>query len=138
MTTSAYPPVLDEDLIGFFNAEVCAGGGYVWDAVLEYRVWIHPASGDGDDCFQPFATYEEAFEFHQSTEGAEEPLALILQREYIDEDEPGRFEHIIEPRLTEWPVEFLSRPARTANTIPNFFAPDAPQNRIEILRGTAE
>ena len=40
-------------------------------------------------------------------------------------------------RGTEWPVEFLSRPKRTPNTIPDFLAPDAPANRVEILRGTA-
>jgi hypothetical protein len=35
-------------------------------------------------------------------------------------------------------VEFLSRPRRDQNTIPRFLAPDAPKNRLAILRGTAK
>jgi putative acetyltransferase len=62
---------------------------------------------------------------------------LILQREYIDEAEPGEYRHVKEERITEWPVEFLQRPRRTPTTIPNFLAPDAPANRLEILRGSA-
>jgi len=42
-----------------------------------------------------------------------------------------------ERRVTEWPVEFLQRPRRTKRTIPDFLAPDAPPNRLEILRGQA-
>lgn len=34
-----YPPVRDPDQVGTYPAAVCAGGGYVWDDVLEYRVW---------------------------------------------------------------------------------------------------
>jgi hypothetical protein len=41
-------------------------------------------------------------------------------------------------RITEWPVEFLSRPRRTRNTIPDFLSPNAPDNRLDILRGTAK
>jgi hypothetical protein len=62
---------------------------------------------------------------------------LVLQKEYIDEPEPGKYVHIKEQRLTEWPVEFLSRPKRTMNTIPDFLSPNAPANRLEILRGQA-
>jgi hypothetical protein len=69
--------------------------------------------------------------------GAEEPLALVLQEEYIEEPEPGQYVHVKERRVTEWPVEFLRRPKRTALTIPDFFAPDAPSNRLDILRGVA-
>lgn len=142
MKNSDYPKVFDADLVGFFDAEVCAGGGFVWDEVLEYRVWLCPEDGaadecDGSDYFQPLASYEEAFEFYQSTQGAQEPIALVLQREYIDEDQDGEYEHIAESRVTEWPVEFLSRPKRTATTISDFFAPDAPPNRLDILRGEA-
>ena len=39
--------------------------------------------------------------------------------------------------MTEWPVEFLRRPRRTPDTIPAFLAPDAPTNRLDILRGLA-
>lgn len=138
-----YPPVLDPDLVGTYPAVVHAGGGLVWDEVLEYRVWLHPERGapdefDGDDYFQCFASYEEALAFSNQAEGAEEPLALVLQREYLSEPEPGRYLHVREERMTEWPVPFLKRPRRTERTIPDFLAPNAPANRLEILRGTAK
>jgi len=137
-----YPEVLDPDLVGSFDAATNAGGGYVWDAVLEYRVWCQPELGAPNECddmdyFHPFANYEEAVAFSNGTVGAEPPLALILQREYISEDVPGQYAHIKKARITEWPVEFLSRPRRTARTIPDFLASDAPANRLDILRGIA-
>jgi hypothetical protein len=60
-----YPDVLDPGRVGTYPALVNAGGGYVWDAVLEYRVWCHPENeapdeGDGSDYFYSFATYAEA------------------------------------------------------------------------------
>lgn len=82
-----------------------------------------------------FETYNEALEFSEQELGCEEPLALVLQREYIDEPEPGRYMHVREERVTEWPVEFLSRPRRTDKTIPDFMSPDAPPNKLQILRG---
>ena len=114
----------------------------MWDDVLEYRVWCHSHDGapddfDGDDYYYVFETYEEALEFSEKNRGTEEPLALILQEEYLNEPELGKYIHIKEQRITEWPVEFLSRPRRNANTIPDFLSPDAPVNRLEILRGQA-
>lgn len=137
-----YPAVLDPSKVGDYPASAMAGGGYVWDAVLEYRVWCHPERGapdeaSGSDYFYAFETYEEAEAFAHSNDGTEDPLALILQREYIDESEPGQYVHVREERITEWPTEFLSRPQRDAMTIPEFFATDAPSNRLEILRGLA-
>jgi len=137
---SIYPHVKDPSLVGSYPAVVKSGGGYVWDAVLEYRVWCHPHDGapdleDGNDYFYVFETYEEAFAFSHETQGAEEPLALILQEEYIDEPEPGQYVHIKKERMTEWPVEFLKRPRRTDRTIPDFMSPDAPDNKLDILRG---
>jgi hypothetical protein len=138
-----YPDVLDPNLVGTYPALANAGGGYVWDTVLEYRVWCHPENGapdeeDGSDYFYSFATYDEALAFSKETEGAEQPLALVLQREYISEPKPGQYVHIKEERITEWPVEFLNRPRRTERTIPDFLSPDAPANRIDILRGLAK
>ena len=138
----SYPTVLDSELVGTYSAVAKAGGGLVWDEVLEYRVWCHPEHGapdeaDGSDYLYAFATYEEAEEFAQSSPGAEEPLALVLQREYIDEPEDGQYVHVREERVAEWPVEFLTRPRRTEQTIPAFMAPDAPLNRLSILRGQA-
>src|SRR5882724_6062792 len=101
-----YPKVKAPDLVGTFPGLVYSGGGYVWDEVLEYRVWCHPHDGapdieDGDDYYYCFETYEAALEFFKETPGAETPLALVLQEEYITEPEPGKFEHIKEQRLTE-------------------------------------
>ena len=83
-------------------------------------------------------TYGEAAAAFRSTPGAEEPVALIRQAEYIAEFEPGEYEHVKEMRITEWPVEFLRRPLRTPDTIPAFLSPNAPKNRLDILRGLAE
>jgi putative acetyltransferase len=93
---------------------------------------------DGSDYYHPFATYREALDFSEANPGTEEPLALILQEEYIGEPEAGRYIHVKERRVTEWPVSFLARPKRTANTIPDFFAPSAPENRLDIIRGLAK
>ena len=139
---SNYPTVKDVSLVGTYPAVVGGGGGYVWDEVLEYRVWCHPEKGapdteEGNDYYYVFETYEEALEFTENNIGTEQPMALVLQEEYIDEDKPGAFVHIKEQRLAEWHVEFLSRPRRNANTIPDFFAPNAPSNRLDILRGLA-
>ena len=110
---------------------------------MEYRVWCHPERGapdehGGEDYFRAFVEYEGALRFSEATLGAEEPLALVLQEEYIEEPEPGVYVHVKEARVTEWPPEFLRRPRRTANTIPDFLSPDAPENRLDILRGLAE
>jgi len=135
-----YPPVHDSDRVGTYDAAAGAGGGYTWDAVLEYRVWLHPERGapdeaDGNDYYYAFIDCNDALEFSQSNKGAEEPLALILQKEHINETEPSVYVHVTEERITEWPIEFLSRPRRTETTIPDFLSPDAPANRLDILRG---
>lgn len=137
---TAYPKVKDPDLIGEYPGLVKSGGGFVWDDVLEYRVWCHPHDGapgteEGDDYYYVFATYEEALAYSKTNQDCEEPLALVLQKEYIDEPAPGTYVHIKEQRLTEWPVDFLKRPRRTEKTIPDFFSPNAPANRLDILRG---
>jgi hypothetical protein len=135
-----HPDAVDSEKVGTYPAMAESGGGFVWDEVLEYRVWCHPEDGapdenDGSDYYYPFSTYIEALECSQDVPGAEEPIALILQREYLDEPEPGQYVHVTEERITEWPVEFLLRPRRTSSTISVFLAPDAPPNRLEILRG---
>ena len=138
----SYPDAVDSGKVGSYPAKAMAGGGYVWDEVLEYRVWCHPERGAPDECegndyYYAFATYEEALQYSKNHVGTEEPLALILQREYIDEPAEGCFLHITTGRITEWPAEFLSRPRRTPSTIPNFLAPDAPLNRLDVIRGLA-
>jgi putative acetyltransferase len=136
------PAVLDTRKVGSYPATAKAGGGYVWDEVLEYRVWCHPERGaedldDGNDYFYPFESYAEARDFADVSPGAEPPLALVLQREFIDEPEPGQYRHVRAERVTEWPVAFLRRPRRTDRTIPDFLSPDAPANRLALLRGEA-
>jgi hypothetical protein len=123
-----FPDVLNPSLVGTYPAAAGAGGGYVWDQVLEYRVWCHPERGapddaDGNDYFLAFGTFQEADDYHRSTRGSEEPLALVLQREYIEENEPGVFLHVLQERITEWPMQLLTRPRRTDRTIPDFSPP---------------
>lgn len=103
--THDFPDAVDSKKVGTYPAEAYAGGGLVWDEVLEYRVWCHPGRGK-DDYYCAFATYAEAIAFSQRTRGAQQPVALVLQREYIDE--------------------------------PDFMSPDAPANRLDILRGVAK
>ena len=138
-----YPTAADPKQVGKYPAATRAGGGYVWDEVLEYRVWCHPEHGapdvaDGSDYFHSFATFPEALAFSRRTKGAEEPIVLIRQDEYIDEPQPGQYVHVKKSRITEWPVEFLSRPRRNEGTIPDFLSPTAPSNRLDILRGLAK
>lgn len=137
-----YPDAVDPHLVGTYPAVTKSGGGYVWDAVLEYRVWCHPEHdapnlAEGSDYYHPFATFREAQAFADANPGSEEPLALVLQEEYIDEPRPGEFVHVRSRRITEWPVTFLSRPRRTPRTLAMFFAPDAPANRLDVVRGLA-
>jgi len=140
--SSGFPGALTPDLVGTYPALAKSGGGYVWDAVLEYRVWCCPHDGaedleDGSDYYYAFASFDEAIEFAGQTTGANNPLALVLQEGYIDEPEPGDYKHVKARRITEWPVEFLLRPVRNENTIPDFMSPDAPPDRLDILRGVS-
>jgi len=142
MSRKRYPTASHPERVGTYPAAAAAGGGYVWDEVLEYRVWCHPEQGapdaaEGSDYYRAFPTYPRALAFAERTDGAEEPIALVLQRQYLDEPEPGTYVHVTTPRRVEWPVCFLSRPRRTRRTIPEFLAPDAPPNRLDILRGLA-
>jgi hypothetical protein len=138
-----YPRAIDPARVGRYPATAAAGGGFVWDAVLEYRVWCHPEDGapdeaDGSDYFYAFASLPEALRFSKRHPGAEEPLALVLQKEYIEEATAGKYIRVKKRRVTEWPAEFLSRPRRTKDTIPDFLSPTAPANRLDILRGLAK
>jgi len=142
MKRRRFPRAIEPARVGKYPASCDAGGGFVWDAVLEYRVWCHPDDGapdkaDGSDYYYAFASYPEALRFSQKYPGAEEPLALILQKEHLDEPAPGQYVHVKRRRITEWPVVFLRRPRRTKNTIPDFLSPSAPKDRLAILRGTA-
>jgi len=129
-----YPEVKDPRKVGEYPARAYAGGGYVWDEVLEYRVWGHDEDGP---FYYTFEDAVSAIKFSEEKDGVDEPLALVLQKEYIDEPNDGVYVHVKEERVTEWPLQFLSRPKRSENTIPDFLAPDAPENRLDIIRGIA-
>ncbi len=106
------PPAKDLTMVGKYPAFVKSGGGYIFDDVLEYRVWMHPHGGD--DFFESFGTLDEAKEFAESKrdEGkyavVEDPLALVEQKEYIN----GKCELVREVRITEWRVEWLFEDTR--------------------------
>jgi len=87
---STYPVAIDPGKVGDYPALAKSGAGYVYDEVLEYRVWIN---ADGDDYYHAFATFEDADDYSDKTEGAEEPIVLVLQHEHINEPEPGKYEH---------------------------------------------
>ncbi|WP_218938242.1 GCN5 family acetyltransferase [Parashewanella tropica] len=94
-----YPEVKDIELVGSYEAAAFAGGGYVWDEVLEYRVWCYLSDGasdlvEGYDYYYSFESFESAEKFYLSTQGAQVPLALILQNEYIDEPEHEKYVHV--------------------------------------------
>ena len=107
-----YPDAIDPAKVGEYSAVSGAGGGYVWDAVLEYRVWCHPERGapdfeDGSDYYYAFATYAEALQFSEWTERPEEPA----RPDRLDKSSPspktGSSYDMKEVRVPEWPVEFL-------------------------------
>jgi hypothetical protein len=120
-TSSVYPLAVDARKVGSYPALTKSGAGYFYDDVLEYRVWINPPAG-GDDYYKAFARYEDAEEYFKKTAGAEEPLVLILQKEWIDEPKPGVFLVQNEERLTEWQVAWLANNRRTPGAIERFLA----------------
>jgi len=70
-----YPTAVNPKRVGKYPALAGAGGGYVWDEVLEYRVWCHPERGapdlaDGNDYFYAFATFPKALKFSRRTKGS--------------------------------------------------------------------
>ena len=121
-----YPVAYDSSLVGTYPTVVSAGAGYFYDDVLEYRVWCYPDDGaedlaKGDDYYFVFETFEGADEFQKNTNGAQKPLALIRQYEWIDEVEPGIFKHEKGERIAEWSAELLEGRKRDKTSIPNFF-----------------
>jgi hypothetical protein len=116
-SSSVYPMAVDPSKVGKYPALTKSGGGYFYDEVLEYRVWIHPG---GDDYYRVFSKYEEAEAFSKQNKNAEQPLVLVLQREHINEHKPGQYVHVKEERITEWQVEWLKHSKRGLDSIANF------------------
>jgi hypothetical protein len=104
-----YPKVMDPARVGTYPAVVGAGGGYVFDEVLEYRVW---SKRRGISMYVAFENFEAAESFSKRAPDATLPLALVLQREYVDEPEPGRQVLKRQRRLTEWQVAWLDESSR--------------------------
>jgi putative acetyltransferase len=123
-----FPLAIDPAAVGTYPVLTRSGGGYFYDDVLEYRVWLHPEQGaervaGGNDYFAAFAQYERAVAFAKVTAGAEQqPLVLVRQREWIDEPEPGHFVPRKEERITEWQLPWLADGKRGPDSIARFLA----------------
>jgi putative acetyltransferase len=123
--TSKFPIAVDPNLVGTYPPQTKSGAGYFYDDVLEYRVWLHPDKGatplNGDkDYFVAFAQYEPAQAFSEKAAGAEPPLALVRQLEWIDEPKHGQFIPKKGLRITEWQIAWLQNDKRTATSIQEF------------------
>lgn len=93
--------------------------------MLEYRVWFHPENGAAglngkNDYCVAFAQYEQAQACSRTTPGAEEPLVLVRQREWIGEPEHGHFIPEKGERVTEWQVKWLPGHKRREESIKEF------------------
>jgi len=122
---SKWPLAIEPPKVGTYSADTKSGAGYFYDDVLEYRVWVHPDKGgkplNGDrDYFIAFAQYEPAEEYSKMIPGAEPPLVLIRQLEWIDEPDRGKFVPMKDERITEWQVDWLKGTKRTPTSIQEF------------------
>ena len=123
--TSAYPLAVDLARVGTYAGETYSGAGYFYDDVLEYRVWLHPENGAAPlngthDYFVAFAQYEVADAFSRNTKGAEEPIVLVRQLEWINEPEHGHFIPEKGERTAEWQVPWLLKSKRNPRSIQEF------------------
>ena len=123
--SSAYAVAVAPNLVGSYPPDADSGAGYFYDEVLEYRVWLHPDKGaellNGDkDYFVAFAQYEPAEAFSKKTPGAEVPVVLVRQFEWIDEPERGHFIPEKGERISEWQVQWLRNNKRTETSITEF------------------
>jgi len=129
------PDAVDPSRVGDYDALVYAGGGMFFDEILEYRVWVHVHGGHSTyhfghavtaDHYGAFATYAEALEFARETPGAEQPLVLIRQIEWVaevtDDDGSSHYERRSGNRIAEWKVEWLRQGRRRKNDIERFLA----------------
>ena len=122
---SKFPVAIDPNRVGTYPTDTKSGAGYFYDDVLEYRVWLHPEKGaeplnGTHDYFVAFAQYEQAEAFSKKAPGAELPLVLVRQLEWIDEPERGRFIPEKGERFTEWQVLWLTDNKRTDRSIDGF------------------
>jgi putative acetyltransferase len=93
MLQSKYPVTKEPNNVGNHPLLVHSGGGYLYDAVLEYRVWSK--SEDGQSICHSFGTYNNAKRFSKKIPGAEkEPVVLVLQKQYIEDTKDGKYKLI--------------------------------------------
>lgn len=114
-----HPKAIDKDKVGTYPTLTFSGGGYFYDEVLEYRVWVYPKNEE-ETYFHPFENYPSALAFSLKTEEAKKPVVLVLQKEYIDEPSEGFFKTIKQERITEWLVDWLPNSKRKENTLEQF------------------
>jgi hypothetical protein len=120
VSSSQYPPAIEPSKVGSYPALTKSGAGLFYDDVLEYRVWMHPKGG-GDAYYRAFASYEPALQFSRTSSGAEEPLVLVRQKKWVNEQETGKFEPRSDERITEWQTAWLSQNTkRTEDSIERF------------------
>ena len=122
---SKFPVAVDPNRVGTYPSDTKSGAGYFYDDVLEYRVWLHPENGaeplnGTHDYFVAFAQYESAEAFSKKAPGAEPPLVLVRQLEWLDEPETGHFIPEKGERITEWQVAWLADSKRTDRSIDEF------------------
>ena len=122
---SAYPVAIDNAQVGKYAAETKSGAGYFYDDVLEYRVWFCPERGakpanGKNDYYVAFAEYERAEELSKGSKGAEGPVVLVRQFEWINEPEPGHYQAEKGNRITEWQVQWLDGRKRTPDSTREF------------------
>lgn len=90
-----------------------------------YRVWCRPWLRAPDELnggayYYAFDSFEAAKAFADGTQGAEQPLALVRQYEWIDEPMPGHLLSMKGERITEWVVECLQGNKRAEQSISRF------------------
>lgn len=134
--SSAFPVAIDSGRVGTYPPETKSGAGYFYDDVLEYRVWLHPERGaeplnGSHDYFIAFAQYEHAEEFSKKSSGAETPLVLVRQFEWIDEPKEGQYVPKKGERITEWQVAWLKTNKRTKTSIEEFLKHPSKPHTVE-------
>lgn len=135
---SAYPLAVDNAQVGKYAPESKSAAGYFYDEVLEYRVWFCPERGakpvnGKNDYYMAFAEYEKAEELSRASTGAEQPVVLVRQYEWINEPEPGHYQVQKGDRITEWQVEWLDGNKRTPDSISEFLRH---RKAVEESKGT--
>jgi leucyl aminopeptidase len=116
MKTLRHPNAHDQNKVGSYPTIVYSGGGLIYDEVLEYRVWLKDE--DRQSRCHSFVTYNDAKRFIKNTPTAErEPVVLVLQKQYIEDNKDGKYKLIDKERFTEWRIEWLKGSKRTPRLI---------------------